>query len=177
MSYLETIGNYLPDWVTSQLSETNQAKLGVPVGLGIYNNLESAYIGVPSDALASLEQCIYLVSIGIRRSEHDGNGTAKTQLQNYLAQLEAKRAALAPSMVCTATGYGCPKTGMIGILQETEKFISNSNLATQDKDNITNVLNASVSGIYQSYVLWYGVPGAIALGAGYYYFFHFRKGS
>lgn len=167
MDVLSTIKDYIPEWVVSSLDYSTQAKLGAPVGLAVYDSLDAGLIAPPLSLLAAYDQSIYLISIGVRRADWDGNSTAKNTLTGYLTALEAKRATVSQSTLCRMTGYGCPVSGITALLNEVAGIITTSNLATVDKEKLTNIIHNNVTSVHWRNAMKYGVIGTAVVGVTY----------
>jgi len=118
-----------------------QARAGYGIGPEIYDELNPRLLSSPSSLPHAYEEGAYFLAIAARRADYENEEAAYQALISALDRLEGSKSTEEWGIVCSTTGYLCPKGGGLGVLQQVKSDIEMSGLNLDDRARLTAYLD------------------------------------
>lgn len=173
-SWTDKAASFVPSAVSSAaqqyLPTSVAAAVGVSAGPEIYDQVDREYFEKPQNVLGAYDQGITWLLIGARRADALGQKNAQSMLNQFAAAMKKEQADVAAkaSMLCKATGYGCPRGDSLAVLQRTAQLVTASGLGQTDRDKILGILQGPIASLRFARALpWVGLT--VVVGAGFAY--------
>lgn len=157
---LDVLVSWTSDDVSSFASE-----VGWSAGPEVYDEAPPRMQRAPGDAVEAHEQAVFWLAVGARRADFNQEKGPQSRLITAKRQMEARKAALTSTWLCTATGYGCSGEGARDVLLDAADAVQRSGLNTTDRDKIVGILRANrLAWDVRRLLPWGAAASLVALG-------------